>query len=171
MSMQPEQAKFLLAYLMASVESEYAITLKVLAAMPAGKEDYRPDPKSMNALDLAWHIASADWWFLTGIAKGGFPSEEGKRPAEITNAAQVVEWYKANVPPAIEKVKGLGGEALTKTIDFFGVVQLSAVEYLSLQVVHTVHHRGQLSTYLRPMGGKVPSIYGGSADEPWQPPA
>ena len=40
------------------------------------------------------------------------------------------------------------------------------VTFLSLNLRHLVHHRGQLSAYLRPMGGKVPSIYGGSADEP-----
>lgn len=40
--------------------------------------------------------------------------------------------------------------------------------YLLFALVHMVHHRGQLASYLRPMGGKVPSIYGGSYDEPWQ---
>ena len=45
-----------------------------------------------------------------------------------------------------------------------------AIVYLNFALVHGVHHRGQLSGYLRPMGGKVPSIYGGSADETWQGP-
>jgi uncharacterized damage-inducible protein DinB len=44
--------------------------------------------------------------------------------------------------------------------------QLPAAAYLNFANVHCIHHRGQLSAYLRPMGGKVPSIYGGSADEP-----
>jgi uncharacterized damage-inducible protein DinB len=43
--------------------------------------------------------------------------------------------------------------------------------YLQFMLMHLSHHRGQLSTYLRPMGSKVPSIYGGSADEPFQMPA
>jgi uncharacterized damage-inducible protein DinB len=45
-------------------------------------------------------------------------------------------------------------------------MQAPAATYLGLLIKHSVHHRGQLSAYLRPMGGKVPAIYGGSADEP-----
>jgi uncharacterized damage-inducible protein DinB len=47
-------------------------------------------------------------------------------------------------------------------------MEIPAVEYLNMMNLHTAHHRGQLATYLRPMGSKVPAIYGGSADEPWQ---
>ena len=47
-------------------------------------------------------------------------------------------------------------------------MKMPAVNYLLFALVHMVHHRGQLSAYLRPMGGKVPSIYGGSYDEPWR---
>ena len=43
-----------------------------------------------------------------------------------------------------------------------------AVAYLNFMLSHTIHHRGQLAAWLRPMGGKVPSIYGGSADEPFE---
>jgi uncharacterized damage-inducible protein DinB len=50
-------------------------------------------------------------------------------------------------------------------------MKMPAVNYLLFTLTHMVHHRGQLSTYLRPMGGKVPSIYGGSFDEKWQAPA
>jgi uncharacterized damage-inducible protein DinB len=51
------------------------------------------------------------------------------------------------------------------------VFNLPAVLYLGFLNNHTIHHRGELSTYLRPMGSKVPSIYGGSYDEPFQAPA
>jgi uncharacterized damage-inducible protein DinB len=54
-------------------------------------------------------------------------------------------------------------------VDFFGM-KMPAVQYLMFALVHMVHHRGQLATYLRPMGGKVPAIYGGSFDEAWQRP-
>jgi len=50
----------------------------------------------------------------------------------------------------------------------FSGAKFPAVKYLVWTLVHMVHHRGQLTTYLRPMGSKVPSIYGGSYDEPWQ---
>jgi uncharacterized damage-inducible protein DinB len=58
------------------------------------------------------------------------------------------------------------GDELAKIVDFYGMFQLPAAAYLNFANVHCIHHRGQLSAYLRPMGGKVPSIYGGSADEP-----
>jgi uncharacterized damage-inducible protein DinB len=58
-------------------------------------------------------------------------------------------------------------EQLTTPVDFLGAFNFPAVLYLSFVNNHSIHHRGQLSVYLRPMGAKVPSIYGGSADEPW----
>ena len=64
----------------------------------------------------------------------------------------------------MKQIEGLSGEQLAKSIDFRGMFQMPAVSFLQLAQSHTVHHRGQLSTYLRPMGGKVPSIYGESYD-------
>jgi len=49
-------------------------------------------------------------------------------------------------------------------IDLFGLMQMPGINFLSMAAKHSVHHRGQLSTYLRPMGGNVPGIYGPSAD-------
>jgi uncharacterized damage-inducible protein DinB len=53
---------------------------------------------------------------------------------------------------------------LTRIIDFRGLFQLPAVTYVQVGLNHSIHHRGQLSMYLRPMGGTVPSIYGESYD-------
>ena len=64
----------------------------------------------------------------------------------------------------IARAKGLSGEQLTKIIDFRGIFKLPAVMFLNIGLNHSIHHRGQLSTYLRPMGSKVPSIYGESYD-------
>src|SRR5216683_1372008 len=58
----------------------------------------------------------------------------------------------------------LTGEQLVKIVDFRGLIQQPAVLFLQFGLVHTIHHRGQLSTYLRPMGSKVPAIYGESYD-------
>ena len=62
-------------------------------------------------------------------------------------------------------------EQLLTPIEFFGVFNLPAALYLGFLNNHSIHHRGELTTYLRPMGSKVPSIYGGSYDEPFNPPA
>jgi uncharacterized damage-inducible protein DinB len=66
-------------------------------------------------------------------------------------------------------VLALPDHKYTDVIDFYGMKN-PAIVYMNFALVHGVHHRGQLSGYLRPMGGKVPSIYGGSADETWQGP-
>ena len=55
-------------------------------------------------------------------------------------------------------------DQLVKVVDFRGMMQLPAIAFLQLSLLHSSHHRGQLSTYLRPMGAKVPAIYGESYD-------
>jgi uncharacterized damage-inducible protein DinB len=166
MQVSPEQAKMLAGYILADYEHERATTGKVIAAVPPGQEQYTPDPKSMTALKLAWHIASAELFFLTGVLNAEFKSGESGVPDGVRSGADVVAWYEANLPAAIEAVKAMPGEALVKSVDFFGMMQAPAVAYLSLMLRHGIHHRGQLSAYLRPMGAKVPGIYGPSADTP-----
>lgn len=169
--MQAQEARFLLNFMLPQLKQESATTRKVLAAVPADKGDYRPHPASKSALELAWHLASSDYWFLDGIIQGRFRTEGGEMPGEIRTPADVVSWYEQNVPPLMERLTTLSDDELLRTIPFFGMGEWPAVSYLLFQLVHAVHHRGQLSAYLRPMGGKVPSIYGGSADEPAQRPA
>lgn len=64
----------------------------------------------------------------------------------------------------VERLKQVKGEQLIQPVDFRGLFQFPAVIYLQLGLSHSIHHRGQLSMYLRPMGAKVPSIYGESYD-------
>jgi uncharacterized damage-inducible protein DinB len=68
----------------------------------------------------------------------------------------------------IERVRSLSAQQLSAPLDFMGAFNLPAVAYLGFLNNHSIHHRGELATYLRPMGSKCPSIYGGSYDEPWQ---
>lgn len=167
--MQPSEARFLLSFLLPQLQLESATTHKVLAAVPADKGDYQPHPLSKSTLDLAWHLASADYWFLDSILRGEFRAEEATKPAEIQTPADIAAWYQRHVPPLIERLKGLSDDELLRPMPFFGLMTEPAVCYLLTAIQHAVHHRGQLSAYLRPMGGKVPSIYGGSADEPFPP--
>jgi uncharacterized damage-inducible protein DinB len=162
--MTVEAAKTISDYLMAHYEQEHATTLRVLERVPAGKQDYAPDQRSMNALKLAWHIASADWFFMDCIANGEFKAGEPGVPESIKSPADVVAWYKTNVPAAAERVKAMTGEQLAKELDFFGMMKAPGVDFVALMLKHSIHHRGQLSAYLRPMGAKVPGIYGPSGD-------
>lgn len=168
MNMTPEAAAGMREFLLGGATNEQTTTSKVIAAIPDQNHDYRPDPKSKTAMELAWHIASVDVWFLESIAAGSFPQEETPMPATMKSGADIAAWYDKQFAAGAAKVAALGADKLTPVIDFYGVFQMPAVMYLSFLNNHMIHHRGQLSTYLRAMGGKCPSIYGGSADEPFQ---
>jgi uncharacterized damage-inducible protein DinB len=151
------------------VQREAEITKKVIAAIPDAKADYRPDPNARTAKELAWHIANTDIQFLDGIADLNFKMESPEHKPETS--AEVVAWYDENVKRGIDRVAAMSGEQLMTPVEFFGVFNLPAVAYLGFLNNHSIHHRGELATYLRPMGSKVPSIYGGSYDEPFVPAA
>lgn len=164
--MQPEQARGLFDFLMPQIEQEQRATRRVVQAVPADKASYSPDPVSKNAGDLAWHLLSSEIWFLQGISRGSFDASEPSGETPKT-PAEMLAWYDESFPPVAAAVKALPSEKLAEVVDFFGM-KFPLVIYLQFMLKHTVHHRGQLSAYLRAMGSKVPDIYGGSADEPFQ---
>ena len=165
--MNSEQATFLLNEIyLPQIRNEHKTTRRVIEAIPADNCGWCPDPKSKSALDLAWHIASSECFFLNGITSGKYEQTgDGSRPASIKTPADVLKWYDENHAKALAAVTQLKGDELARVIDFFGMFQFPAVAFAGLMCSHSIHHRGQLSSYLRPMGGKVPSIYGPSADE------
>ena len=165
--MTPDQAKAVAETVGMQLQHEWMTTYKVLAALPNARRDYKPEPNSRSAWDLAVHLANADIWFLDGVINASFGAPNQAAPAADT--AGVADWYKKSFPNRLERVLALDGAHLVKIVDFFGM-KLPAVQILLVTLVHMVHHRGQLSGYIRPMGGKVPSIYGGSYDEPWTGP-
>lgn len=165
--MTNEQATFLRDFLIQSQEFEVPVTAKVLAAIPKGQMGYKADEKARTAGEIGWHTAVSEKLFLEGILAGEFNWVEGDMPA-ADSGEPLAAWYNANVPPLMAKVKVMDGPSLTRTINFFGVFNLPAAAYLNFMLNHTIHHRGQLAAGLRSMGGKVPSIYGGSADEPFE---
>ncbi|HML18527.1 MAG TPA: DinB family protein [Bryobacteraceae bacterium] len=169
--MTPEQATFLINIYLPQAENEQKTTRRVIAAVPADRCAYSPDPKSMTAWTLAKHIASSEIFFLHAVSNGAFNPADGAVPDSVTTPAQLVEWYDENFAKAAAKIRALTPEQLAQKIDFHGVFVFPAVAFVGLNCNHVIHHRGQLSAYLRPMGAKVPKIYGGSADEPMEMPA
>jgi uncharacterized damage-inducible protein DinB len=169
--MNGEQAKFLTEYFANLLEQESKATAKVIAAVPDSQKDYRPDDKSRTAWQLATHLATADVWFLDSIINGAFqfdPDAEKKAEAQFSSVKDVLEFYNREFPAKLKALRALPAEKLTRTVDFFGVMKQPGAGFLGLANNHSMHHRGQLASYLRAMGSKVPAIYGGSADEPMQ---
>jgi uncharacterized damage-inducible protein DinB len=159
-----DQAKFLLGMTLPRLDLEHQTTKRVIEAVPLDKGDYRPDPVSKSALELAWHVVAAEQRFLSGICVGAFDFTPINRPDTIRNSAQIAAWFDESFAKNVAQLRQLTGEQLAKLIDFRGMFQFPGVMYLQLATNHTVHHRGQLSMYLRPTGAKVPSIYGESYD-------
>lgn len=168
--MTPEEAALFASVFLQAVKKEYGTTKRVLAAVPPDKSQYRPHPNSRSALELAWHIASVDVWFLDGFLQSKFEMEDDNIPADFKDTTDVIGWYEDAFPQKLEQVSKLSPQFWATEIPFFEIYNQPAVMYLQFMLFHTIHHRGQLTAYLRPMGAKVPSIYGGSFDEPWETP-
>jgi uncharacterized damage-inducible protein DinB len=147
-------------------EKESPTTQRVILAVPEDKKQYKPHPDSRTAWQLAVHLAVSQVWFLNSIADRKFDwTGEEKEPAPTI--AGVAQWREQEIAKALKRVRAMTAEQLLTPVDFFGMMKAPVVFYLQFDQDHSVHHRGQLSTYLRPMGAKVPDIYGGSFDEPF----
>lgn len=163
--MTPEQAVFLNALYADTLKRESRATRDVLAAIPEDKCDYKPDPYSKTAMELARHIAASECRLLNIPVLGEFnPSGPSPLPESVKTCAEIAAWYEQSTADTLAKLSKLTPDQLSKIVDFRGFFQLPAVMYLQFALHHSIHHRGQLSAYLRAMGGKIPSIYGESYD-------
>jgi uncharacterized damage-inducible protein DinB len=164
--MNSNEAKSVADFLIADFENEIQITLHILAALPDDGLDYHPDAVSKTGLGLVRHLAVEDEWLLNCVANGAFtPPPDDSEACGIMNAADGIACYEEKVPAALNRIRSLSGEKLAGIMDVFGRKQVPAVNVFAEAIKHSVHHRGQLTSYMRAMGGKVPAIYGPSADE------
>jgi uncharacterized damage-inducible protein DinB len=163
--MNAEQARALVGAMTESLEHESVATRKVIAAVPAGNRDYKPDPKSRTAWEIATHLATSDAWFADCILNGEFAwTGEPTMPAEFTDPAAVAKWHEKVLADRLAKIRAMSPDQLLKQVDFFGT-KGPVAGFLVAFNNHHIHHRGQLAAYLRAAGSKVPAIYGMSADE------
>lgn len=164
-ALTPDQAVIILNTVgLPTLNAEHPVTKRVIAAIPPDKVDYRPDTIVKSAIDLAWHIVAAEKRFLDAVAAGVFDLTPVPRPDHIRTADDVNSWYSEKWATSVERLRQLSGDQLIKRVDFRGIFNFPAVVYVQVALNHSIHHRGQLSMYLRPMGAKVPSIYGESYD-------
>jgi uncharacterized damage-inducible protein DinB len=161
--MTTEQAVWMRDFYLRPLKLESATTLKVMAAVPAEQSEYRPDAASRTALELLRHIAATDNRFVETVINGVF-STESLVPEAVRTPAEIGTWYAERHAANRERLAGVPAPDLVKPVDFRGMFTWPAVMFLQLGLHHTIHHRGQLSAYLRAMGAKVPSIYGESFD-------
>ncbi len=150
-------------------EREFQTTLKVLKSYPDDKRDLRPHAKSPSAIELAWKIVEEEPILVNGSLTGKFEFEKMSGPPSSMN--DVITKYETNHRETREKLRSMSDDDFMKMIKFMVAPKtmgdVRSADTLWMLLMDSVHHRGQLSVYLRMAGGKVPSIYGPSADEPW----
>lgn len=140
---------------------ESKTTRAVLARIPEGS-DYRPDPKSRTAQEIAWQIVCEERMIIDALEQGSAAWAPPPMPATMR---EVLAAYDAQSASMADRWTALPGARWDGTLEFFGSERPAAPMAWSF-LFDLVHHRGQITTYLRPMGSTVPRVYGPSADEP-----
>ena len=141
--------------------TESETTRKVLARIPEGS-DYRPDPKSRTAREIAWQIVCEEKMIIEALETG---QVEWAPPPVPATMKEVVSAYEKQSADVVRRWSALPAARWNATLEFFGSERPASPMAWSF-LFDIVHHRGQISTYLRPMGSTVPQIYGPSGDEP-----
>jgi uncharacterized damage-inducible protein DinB len=142
-------------------EHESKTTRKVIGRIPEDS-DYRPDPKSRTASEIAWQIMCEEKMLVDALESGKMEWKPEPPPSTVR---EMVELYDAQSADIILRLKALPAERWNGNLEFFGDERQASPMAWSF-LFDIVHHRGQITTYLRPMGSTVPQIYGPSADEP-----
>ncbi len=133
-------------------QTEASATRKVISRIPEDRCDYRADPKARTAREIAWLIVREEAALVEGLEKGAFEWTEAPSPAKVS---EIVTQYDRQHDTLTKHLQAIPGARWEEKLPFA----------VNGQELDQIHHRGQLSTYLRPMGAKVPAIYGPSADE------
>jgi uncharacterized damage-inducible protein DinB len=142
-------------------ENESKTTRNVIARIPEGSS-YRPDPKSRTASEIAWQIACEEKMLIEALETGKAEWNPPPAPATIKDLLDIYEMQCADI---VQRLKALPRARWDGSLEFFGSERPASPMAWSF-LFDIVHHRGQISTYLRPMGSTVPQIYGPSGDEP-----
>jgi uncharacterized damage-inducible protein DinB len=141
--------------------NESKTTRKVLERIPEDSS-YRPDAKSRTAQEIAWQIVCEEKMIIDALESG---KAEWSPPPMPKTMKEVVAAYDTQSATLPERWKALPASRWNGMLDFFGS-QRPASPMAWNFLFDIVHHRGQITTYLRPMGSTVPQVYGPSADEP-----
>ena len=147
-------------------EKEAVATRKVISRIPQERSDYKADPKARNAREIAWLMVREEMVLGDGLEKGVLNWQDVPTPATVK---EILDTYDKHHEHVTKTLHGIDAARWEKSIPFMweGQEVMSASGYDNAWgfLLDQIHHRGQLSTYLRPMGSTVPAIYGPSADE------
>jgi uncharacterized damage-inducible protein DinB len=163
---------------LADLERELPISRRVLERVPEGRMDWKPHEKSMPMRYLAMMVASMPEWLgmVIGTEEMDIAPKDGPKftPPPLETSADLVTALDAAAIKARAALKGTNDTHLAKHWKLLsgGQVLQDTPRHVQIRdgvLSHWVHHRGQLTVYLKMLGAKVPSIYGPSGDEPPKP--
>ncbi|HSR51369.1 MAG TPA: DinB family protein [Acidobacteriota bacterium] len=154
-------------------QHEAALTRKCFENIPADKWDWTPHERSMNMGQLASHIREVPSWTHAITDEDKFVLTDDYQPQIASSKEELLKQWEATVAETLEKLQTLGDDRAmdTWTMEAGGqtVIEMPRIAVIRGMILnHLIHHRGQLAVYLRLAGGKVPSIYGPSADDDGQ---
>lgn len=157
--------------LAAELQQEAKTTRRLLERVPEASFGWKPHEKSMSLGQLAGHVAQLPTLIVPALTEDEFDfAIAGWKPFSPQNTAELVEQFDANVTAAADALKSQPDEKMSETWKLksgdhvlFEMPRALVVRFVGLN--HVVHHRGQLSVYLRMLDVPLPSIYGPSADE------
>jgi uncharacterized damage-inducible protein DinB len=144
-------------------KKEFSTTLKVLRAFPVDKNEFKPHERSSDVVKLTSTFVSEMWLLRMLLFAETFDRAQFKT-YKPDNVETVTADFEKEANHAISQLESLPDVELSKTVTFAGL-SIPADEFLLMIILDQVHHRGQLTVYIRMAGGKVPSIYGPSADD------
>jgi uncharacterized damage-inducible protein DinB len=148
---------------------ESATTRRVLNSVPDAQGEFKPSPNNKTAREIA---------AIFSLGQGGIAAAltdnwqwPPQFPAAPATYAEVVANFEATNQAVLQALENTPESRLLETVTFFTAPKtmgpIPVIELMWFMLLDSIHHRGQLTVYLRMMGAKVPSIYGPSADEPW----
>lgn len=166
---QPDPIAASRRQLLDAFERETATTFKVLRAYPKQQSELRPHERCKTARELAW-MFTVELAIAADAVRGQMDLSGGFPPAPET-LEKVIAEFEAARGSVLDALRAstdgqLGGSVVFPT----GPGEMGDWDiprFLWFLLHDQIHHRGQFSIYLRMAGGKLPSIYGPTADEPW----
>lgn len=137
----------------------------VIRALPNDQLDYKPHEKNSTAGMIAWFLVLELRMLVNLVEKGETHWEQPPQPKDVEGIAREYEAVAGQYVQALEAAGEAKWASDGKMYYNGKLMKSSPIEEIAWDFLHdAIHHRGQLTAYLRPMGGKVPSIYGPSGD-------
>jgi uncharacterized damage-inducible protein DinB len=150
-------------------QRETATTRRVLLAYPSDRADLQPHERSQSAQQLLWTFVMEQAMALRAVRDGKVLG--GTPPTKPESWDGMLALFAQQEQELVNELREKGDDLVDAKVPFFtGPKQMgeyAMMDFLWFMLHDQIHHRGQLSVYLRMAGGKVPSIYGPSGDEPW----